>query len=267
MGRAQKESREVARRGRDEYVPVRGRCILLTADLPRSFPPRGASSQASTRAALVARLGGVRAVRPQPVREAWSKRPPPRDERRPCGTSARFGMIVILGMICPREGEVTLCRTHQCKRNFGGKARPRRGGGLERDTDVRFETVALDDVLAATAVVRSKASSSARADHLFITADPNHRGRRAVRPRQSKTLTRRVMLGHDLDGRRSPVERLRHTPEAGSVHQLRGARKHAAATPRSAQGSRGPGYAWRGFRTPRRITAIAHRPPFVHDSA
>ena len=65
MGRAQKESREVARRGRDEYVPVRGRCILLTADLPRSFPPRGASSQASTRAALVARLGGVRAVRPR----------------------------------------------------------------------------------------------------------------------------------------------------------------------------------------------------------
>ena len=33
MGRAQKESREVARRGRDEYVPVRGRCILLTEDL------------------------------------------------------------------------------------------------------------------------------------------------------------------------------------------------------------------------------------------
>ena len=41
-----------------------------------------------------------------------------------------------------------------------GRARPRRGGGLERHTDVRFETVALDDVLAATAVVRSKASSA-----------------------------------------------------------------------------------------------------------
>ena len=65
MGRAQKESREVARRGRDEYVPVRGRCILLTADLPRSFPPRGASSQASTRAALVARLGGVAPSAPE----------------------------------------------------------------------------------------------------------------------------------------------------------------------------------------------------------
>ena len=170
---------------------------------------------------------------PQPRAPASQRRAPASQRRRrPCGTSARFGMIVILGMICPREGEVTLCRTHQCKRNFGGKARPRRGGGLERDTDVRFETVALDDVLAATAVVRSKASSSARADHLFITADPNHRGRRAVRPRQSKTLTRRVMLGHDLDGRRSPVERLRHTPEAGSVHQLRG----AGSTPRPPPG-------------------------------
>ena len=64
LGRAQKESREVARRGRDEYVPVCGRCILLTADLPRSFPPRGASSQASTRAASWPGWGGVRAVRP-----------------------------------------------------------------------------------------------------------------------------------------------------------------------------------------------------------
>ena len=45
-------------------------------------------------------------------------------------------------------------------RVFGRRARPRRGGGLERHTDVRFETVALDDVLAPTAVVRSKASSS-----------------------------------------------------------------------------------------------------------
>ena len=52
---------------------------------------------------------------------------------------------------------------------------------------MRFKTVALDDVLAAaTAVVCSKASSSARADHLFITADPNHRGRRAVRPHTSR---------------------------------------------------------------------------------
>ena len=41
-----------------------------------------------------------------------------------------------------------------------GRAWPRRGGGLERHTDVWFETVALDDVLAVTAVVRSKASSS-----------------------------------------------------------------------------------------------------------
>ena len=64
LGRAQKESREVARRGRDEYVPVRGRSILLTADLPRSFPPRGVSGQASIPA------------RPRGPRRGRTRRPP-----------------------------------------------------------------------------------------------------------------------------------------------------------------------------------------------
>ena len=100
LGRAQKESREVARRGCDEYVLVRGRCILLTADLPRSFPPRVDSRAASWPAPWAdapsahAERHGRRTVRPQPVREAWStgaevagapwqtRRPPPRPAGR-----------------------------------------------------------------------------------------------------------------------------------------------------------------------------------------
>ena len=72
LGRAQKESREVARRGCDEYVPVRGRCVLLTADLPRSFPPRVDSRAASWPAPWAdapsahAERHGRRTVRPRP---------------------------------------------------------------------------------------------------------------------------------------------------------------------------------------------------------
>ena len=68
-----------------------------------------------------------------------------------------------------------------------GRARPRRGTGLERDTDLRFETVALDDVLAATGggLIEGELVRPAPTP-LFITADPNHRGRRAVRPRESR---------------------------------------------------------------------------------
>ena len=85
LGRAQKESREVARRGCDEYVPVRGRCILLTADLPRSFPPRARFPRG-----LVARAVGGRAVRPR--RAPWeTRRPPPKSRPPPVFWDSRGG--------------------------------------------------------------------------------------------------------------------------------------------------------------------------------
>ena len=46
----------------------------ILQDLPRSFPPRGASSQASIPRGLVARAGGGRAVRPREFRVSSSRR-------------------------------------------------------------------------------------------------------------------------------------------------------------------------------------------------
>ena len=61
-----KESREVARRGRDEYVPGRGRCILLTRRSSEVVPATRRVEPSVDPRGLVARLGGRR-HRPPPA--------------------------------------------------------------------------------------------------------------------------------------------------------------------------------------------------------
>ena len=78
------------------------------------------------------------------------------------------------------------------------------------DRLARFEREA--KVLASLTIPAS--APSARADHLFITADPNHRGRRAVRPRESYVRTRRRFIGRR--GRR---------PRSAAVNRCGGQRR------------------------------------------
>ena len=112
----------------------------------------------------------------------------------------------------------------------GGRARPRRGGELERHTDVRFETVALDDVRRwrwTTCWRRRRRWSAlrrarpARADHLFITADPNHRGRRAVRPQAGAgSVVNRCGGGWSAVGRRAVRPPREPRPDAAQIDRI-----------------------------------------------
>ena len=120
--------------------------IHQLAGLPRS-DPRGPGRTSADRDR------GFRAVRPLPAHQ--HRRAPRIPGRRPTP-----GGVLEPPAVEPRV-EPAAERPGVTPAGCSGRGTPRRGGGLERHTDVRFETVALDDVLAAaTAVVRSKASSS-----------------------------------------------------------------------------------------------------------
>ena len=77
-------------------------------------------------------------------------------------------------------GEVYRARDTKLDRDVALKVLPE-AFTADPDRLARFEREA--KVLASLTIPAS--APSARADHLFITADPNHRGRRAVRPRES----------------------------------------------------------------------------------
>ena len=142
LGRAQKESRDVARRGCDKYVPVRGRCILLTADLPRSFPPRVDSRAASWPAPWAdapsahAERHGRRTVHPRradlrrfsgTAGGGGARRPPP---------AARPGSLGLFGSR-PRRLVISHCSSSGRRGRSGEHGRPGSSSGQTEPLVVR----------------------------------------------------------------------------------------------------------------------------------